>query len=74
MASNTAASLLIAVGLATIAGRLISGLLLDRIFAPWLAAAIFLVPLIGMIALMLGGVSLTAALITAACFGFSLGA
>jgi predicted MFS family arabinose efflux permease len=74
IASNTATALLIAVGVATIGGRLISGFLLDRIFAPWLAAAIFLVPLIGMVALVLGGTSLTAALITAACFGFSLGA
>jgi MFS family permease len=74
MASNTATSLLIAVGLATIVGRLISGFLLDRIFAPRLAAAIFLIPLVGMIALMLGGVSFTAALTAAACFGFSLGA
>jgi len=74
MASNTATSLLIAVGLATIVGRLISGFLLDRVFAPRLAAAIFLIPLIGMIALFLGGVSLAAALTTAACFGFSLGA
>jgi predicted MFS family arabinose efflux permease len=74
MASNTATSLLIAVGLATIVGRLISGFLLDRVFAPRLAAAIFLIPLIGMIALLLGGVSLAAALTTAACFGFSLGA
>jgi MFS family permease len=74
MASNTATTLLIAVGVATIGGRLLSGFLLDRIFAPWLAAAIFSVPLVGMIALMLGGTSLTAALTAAACFGFSLGA
>lgn len=74
IASNIATSLLIAVGVATIIGRLITGFLLDRVFAPRLAAAIFLMPLIGMIALMLGGVSLAAAFTTAACFGFSLGA
>ena len=39
MASSTAASLLIGVGLATILGRLISGFLLDRAFAPHLAPA-----------------------------------
>jgi predicted MFS family arabinose efflux permease len=74
MASSTATSLLIGVGLATILGRLISGFLLDRVFAPHLAAGIFLIPLIGMTTLLLGGASLTAGLATAICFGFSLGA
>ena len=74
MASSTATSLLIGVGLATILGRLISGFLLDRVFAPHLAAGIFLIPLIGMTTLLLGGASLIAGLATAICFGFSLGA
>jgi MFS family permease len=74
MASSTATTLLIGVGLATILGRLISGFLLDRVFAPHLAAAIFLIPLIGMTTLLLGGASLTAGLAAAICFGFSLGA
>jgi predicted MFS family arabinose efflux permease len=74
MAPNVATSLLIAVGLATLLGRLISGFLLDRIFAPRLAAAIFLIPLIGMTTLLLGGASSAAGLAAAICFGFSLGA
>jgi MFS family permease len=74
MASSTATTLLIGVGLATILGRLISGFLLDRVFAPHLAAAIFLIPLIGMTTLLLGGASLTAGLAAAISFGFSLGA
>jgi predicted MFS family arabinose efflux permease len=74
MASSTATSLLIGVGLATILGRLISGFLLDRVFAPHLAAGIFLIPLIGMTTLLFGGASLIAGLATAICFGFSLGA
>jgi predicted MFS family arabinose efflux permease len=74
MASSTATSLLIGVGLATILGRLVSGFLLDRVFAPHLAAAIFMIPLIGMTTLLLGGASLIAGLAAAICFGFSLGA
>jgi predicted MFS family arabinose efflux permease len=74
MASSTATSLLIGVGLATILGRLVSGFLLDRVFAPHLAAVIFMIPLIGMTTLLLGGASLIAGLATAICFGFSLGA
>ena len=70
MAPGKATSLLIGVGLATILGRLISGFLLDRVFAPHLAAAIFLIPLIGMTTLLLGGASLIAGLATAICFGF----
>ena len=37
-----AASVMGAVGLSTIAGRLLTGFLLDRVFAPYLAAAVFL--------------------------------
>ena len=70
----TAAPLLAAVGLATIAGRLVSGYLLDRTFAPYLAAAIFLVPLLG-IALLLSGVTAPGLLdLVAICLGLGLGA
>jgi predicted MFS family arabinose efflux permease len=74
MRSAIATSLLIGVGVATILGRLISGFLLDRVFAPLLAAVIFLIPLLGMISLLFGGTSLICALTAAICFGFSLGA
>jgi MFS family permease len=45
--AETAASLMIAVGLSTMAGRLLSGYLVDRIFAPFVAAFFFLVPCLG---------------------------
>jgi MFS family permease len=44
---ETAASLMIAIGLSTMAGRLISGYLVDRIFAPFVAAFFFLLPCLG---------------------------
>jgi MFS family permease len=44
---ETAATLMIAVGLSTMAGRLLSGYLVDRIFAPFVAAFFFLLPCIG---------------------------
>ena len=68
----TASTLLAAVGLATIGGRLVSGYLLDRIFAPYLAAAIFLVPLLGIVILLTGSMSLFA--LRAAAVGLGLGA
>jgi len=44
---ETAAALMIAVGLSTMAGRLSSGYLVDRIFAPYVAAFFFLLPCLG---------------------------
>jgi MFS family permease len=44
---ETAAALMIAVGLSTMAGRLLSGYLVDRIFAPLVAAFFFLLPCLG---------------------------
>ena len=46
-APETAAALMIAVGLSTMAGRLLSGYLVDRIFAPFVAAFFFLLPCLG---------------------------
>jgi predicted MFS family arabinose efflux permease len=74
MAPTTATRMLIAVGLSTILGRLISGYLLDRVFAPYLAAAIFLVPLVGMLVIWLGAASPALGVLAAVCFGFGLGA
>jgi MFS family permease len=45
--SEAAATLMIAVGLSTMAGRLLSGYLVDRIFAPYVAAVFFLLPCLG---------------------------
>ena len=47
-ASNQAAALMIAVGLSTMAGRLVSGYLVDNIFAPYVAAFFFLLPSLGL--------------------------
>jgi MFS family permease len=47
-APNQAAALMIAVGLATMAGRLLSGYLVDNIFAPYVAAFFFLLPSLGL--------------------------
>jgi MFS family permease len=44
---EAAAALMIAVGLSTMAGRLMSGYLVDRIFAPFIAAFFFLLPCLG---------------------------
>jgi predicted MFS family arabinose efflux permease len=74
MPSATATSMLVGVGLSTIFGRLVSGYLLDRVFAPHLAAAIFLVPLVGMSVLLLGAASPALGLLAAVSFGFGLGA
>ena len=43
-----AASMMGAVGLSTIVGRLLTGYLLDRIFAPYVACAVFLIAAIGL--------------------------
>jgi predicted MFS family arabinose efflux permease len=66
--------MLIAVGLSTILGRLVAGYLLDRVFAPYLAAVIFLVPLLGMLAIWTGAASPVFAILVATSLGFSLGA
>jgi len=44
---EVAAALMMAVGLSTMAGRLVSGYLVDRIFAPFVAAFFFLLPCLG---------------------------
>ena len=68
-----ATSTLSAVGLSTIAGRLFSGYLLDRFFAPYVAAVLFLLPLagVGILATGPGGIAL---LFAAIALGFGLGA
>lgn len=71
---EAATSMLIAIGLSTIVGRLISGYFLDKMFAPYFAAIIFMVPLAGMAILWFSGASFAVGLLTAACFGFGLGA
>ena len=73
IAIGQAASTLSAVGLSTIAGRLVSGYLLDRFFAPHVAAALFLLPLAG-VGILAAGAGGTALLFAAIALGFGLGA
>ena len=47
-APNRAAALMMAVGLSTMAGRLLSGYLVDNVFAPYVAAFFFLLPSLGL--------------------------
>jgi len=60
-------------GLALIGGRIVSGYLLDRLFAPYVAACFFLVPLIG-IALLASNWGGTIPLVAAMCLGLGVGA
>jgi len=74
MPQGLATRMMIAVGLSTILGRLISGYLLDRVFAPYLAAIMFLIPLLGLLGLWMGPTTPVVALAAAICLGFGLGA
>jgi MFS family permease len=68
-----ATATLSAVGLSTIAGRLVAGYLLDRFFAPLVAAGLFLLPL-GAVVLLISGAATPAPAVAAAALGFGLGA
>jgi MFS family permease len=60
-------------GLSLIAGRILSGYLLDRLFAPYVAASFFLVPLLGIVLLASKGEGIIPP-IGAVCMGLSIGA
>ena len=60
-------------GLALIAGRLLAGYLLDRIFAPYVALVLFLVPLLG-ICLIYFATTPVLAITATICVGIGLGA
>jgi predicted MFS family arabinose efflux permease len=68
-----ATATLSAVGLSTIAGRLVAGYFLDRFFAPLVAAILFLLPLAG-ISLLMTGAGGAAPVLAAVSLGFGLGA
>jgi predicted MFS family arabinose efflux permease len=70
---GTAAATLSAVGLSTIAGRIIAGYLLDRLFAPYVAAVVFLLPIVSL-TLLGAGVAGNGPLLAAITLGVSLGA
>ena len=68
-----ATATLSAVGLSTIVGRLAAGYLLDRFFAPYVAAGLFLLPL-GAISLLTTGVAGAGPVLAAVFLGLGLGA
>jgi MFS family permease len=68
-----ATTVLSAVGLSTIAGRLFAGYLLDRFFAPFVSAGLFLLPLVG-VSILVAGAGGSAPLLAAISLGFGLGA
>jgi predicted MFS family arabinose efflux permease len=68
-----ATATLSAVGISTIAGRLAAGYLLDRFFAPYVAAGLFLLPLVA-ISLLTTGVAGPGPVLAAMSLGFGLGA
>jgi MFS family permease len=52
VSAQTATALVSLAGVALIGGRLLSGFLVDRIYAPYVAAVFFLAPLLGIVLLM----------------------
>jgi predicted MFS family arabinose efflux permease len=68
-----ATATLSAVGLSTIVGRLVAGFLLDRFFAPYVAAGLFLLPLVA-ISLLTTDAAGAAPVLAAVSLGFGLGA
>ena len=60
------------IGAAVMAGRLITGFTIDRIFAPWVAAMIFMLTAMGCFSFLLGGSHFAFA--TAIALGFAMGA
>ena len=71
--TQTAASALAVMGVALIIGRLFAGYMLDRVFAPFVAAAFFAVPILGILVLRTAGQA-NAARAGVAMIGLGLGA
>jgi len=68
-----AAGVISVIGIALIVGRLIAGYLLDRLFAPYVAVAFTVLPLVGVV-LLLVAVSVPTAIVAALLVGLGLGA
>jgi MFS family permease len=71
--ASTATRVLSSAGLALVAGRLCAGYLLDRVFAPYVAAIFFLTPMIGIVLLLVTSSASVAAIATI-LVGIGLGA
>lgn len=72
MTPQEAGSLGAIMGIALIAGRLLIGFLIDRVFAPYVTAVVFSLVGLGCLALAWGGISY--AIIAAIALGFAVGA
>lgn len=73
VSAEDAAVVLGALGLALIVGRAFAGFLMDRMFAPYVAAAILVFPIIG-VTLLATGAQGPLAIIAAVCIGLAAGA
>ena len=73
VAPQMAASAISAAGIALIAGRLLAGYLLDRIFAPYVAIVFILIPLAGLVLLYFPATP-AVTLLAIICVGVGLGA
>ncbi|MBV9842916.1 MAG: MFS transporter [Sphingomonadaceae bacterium] len=73
MSARQAAIVLGAMGPGTVAGRILGGLLLDRVFAPLVAAATLVLPLLACLLMLSPGASLTFGVAVALMVGFALG-
>lgn len=71
--TQVATTALTAAGLSLVAGRLLAGYLLDRVFAPYVASVFFVLPLVG-IGLLLSVSDITTATIATVLVGLGLGA
>lgn len=71
--SDQAATIIGALGLALIVGRAFAGFLMDRMFAPYVAAVILLFPIVGVTLLAVGATGIYA-IAAAVCIGLAAGA
>ncbi len=74
MSPQRAAQIASSMGIAVIIGRLLAGALVDRIWAPGVAALFFLLPLGAMLILAYLPLTPAAAVLVAICFGLAAGA
>ncbi|NIB38499.1 MFS transporter [Pseudomaricurvus alkylphenolicus] len=71
---NTIAVIAAAMGLAVIVGRLLVGVLIDKFWAPGIAALFFLMPVFGVLLIQFGDVSFSAGLAVGIAVGLAAGA
>lgn len=73
MAPAAAALMLSAIGIGSCPGRILAGYLMDRLFAPRVVFCFFLLSIVGILILIMGGATIWI-LFAAICLGLSLGA